>query len=417
MSSMTDRGDLSVPRRLATLAAGVALAAAVAAPASATQTAVDGPFRDRTDVITAAPADAQIALVPRVSGLTRPVFITSAHDGTGRMFVVTQGGLIRVLKNGSLLSTPFLSLVGSVSTGSEQGLLGLAFHPNHETNRRLYVYFTNKAGTIVIREYRTRSDNRDVVDTGTARNVLVIPHPDHTNHNGGMLAFGRGGYLFIGTGDGGGSGDPERNAQDKGSLLGKMLRINVDTRTGSKAYGIPSSNPYVGEPGLNEIWQIGLRNPWRFSFDRANGNLWIGDVGQNRWEEIDRAIRTSSGPGKGINWGWRVLEGRHCYSPSTGCSTWNKTMPIVEYFHENGRCSVTGGYVYRGTAIPALVGGYLFADFCSGEIWVTTASASSPAGKTLLLDTNHQISSFGESATGELYLVAHGGTVYQIVQG
>ena len=407
-----------MPNRLTVLAAAALVALSTAAPALAAPVddeAVRG--QSAPTAVALAPGDANIALSARASGLTRPVFITSANDGTGRMFIVTQGGYIRVLKNGSVLPTPFLSLAGQVSLGSEQGLLGLAFHPQYASNRRLYVYFTNTSGSIVVREYRASVSNPDRVDTSTKRHILSIPHPGYSNHNGGMLAFGTGSYLFIGTGDGGGTGDPNRNAQDPGSLLGKMLRISVDTRTGSKPYGIPSSNPYVGKAGLDEIWQIGLRNPWRFSFDRANGNLWIGDVGQNRWEEIDRAIKTSSGPGRGINWGWRVLEGRHCYAPSSGCSTWNKTMPVTEYFHQDGRCSVTGGYVYRGSAIPVLVGGYLFADFCSGEIWVVSATASSPATPTLLLDTNHQISSFGESATGELYVVTHGGTIYQIVQG
>jgi glucose/arabinose dehydrogenase len=180
---------------------------------------------------------------------------------------------------------------------------------------------------------------------------------------------------------------------------------------------VPSSNPYVGVSGRDEIWQLGLRNPWRWSFDRSTGDLWIGDVGQNQWEEVDHAVRTSSGAGRGVNWGWRVLEGTHCYSPSTGCSTAGKKMPLLEYDHANGRCAVTGGYVYRGTAIPALRGGYVFGDYCSGEIWVVAANASAPATKVLLLDTDMALSSFGESASGELYVTDLGGRLYRIIQG
>jgi glucose/arabinose dehydrogenase len=218
-------------------------------------------------------------------------------------------------------------------------------------------------------------------------------------------------------GDGGGA--PGNRAQDKGTLLGKMLRINVDGRSGNKGYSIPSSNPYVGEPGRNEIWQRGLRNPWRWSFDRTNGNLWIGDVGQGTWEEIDRARNGSKGPGKGINWGWPVLEGSHCFNPPSGCNTSGKRMPYTEYRQTdtNGRCAVTGGYVYRGSDIPALVGGYVFGDFCSGEIFVIPASGAKGTAPTRVLTTSASISSFGERPNGELFVVDHGGRIYAIVQG
>jgi glucose/arabinose dehydrogenase len=371
----------------------------------------------RQDVVAAAPADAHTALHLLVSGLTNPVFITSAGDGTGRYFIVEQTGRIKILKNGVVLPTPFLSMPGSVSHGGEQGLLGLAFHPSYETNRRLFVYFTNTSGDIVVREYRASASNPNVVDMTTGRQIIKIPHPGQSNHNGGMMAFGRSGYLFIGTGDGGGAGDQPNNAQRTSTLLGKMLRIDVDGRSGTLQYRIPAHNPYVGRTGRDEIWQLGLRNPWRWSFDRANGNLWIGDVGQGRWEEVDRAVRTSSGAGRGINWGWHVLEGRHCYQPPTGCNTSGKTMPLAEYDHNNGRCAITGGYVYRGTAIPVLRGGYVFGDYCSGEIWVVAANATSPATRTRLLDTNLLISSFGESTSGELFVVDLAGRIYSIVQG
>ena len=356
----------------------------------------------------AAPTDARIRVALLASGLSKPVFVTSARDGTGRLFIVEQTGTIRIFRNGALLPTPFLSIGSQVSKGGEQGLLGLAFSPGFTTNRKLYVNFTDVNGDTVIRQYRTSSTNPNAVATSSAITILKIAQP-YDNHNGGMLAFGRDGYLYIGMGDGGSGGDPGNRAQSTGTLLGKMLRINVNGTTSTRNYLIPSTNPYVGRTGRDEIWQIGLRNPWRFSFDRVTGDLWIGDVGQSRYEEIDRAIRTTSGPGRGINWGWRVLEGRHCYNPSTGCSTTGKTMPVLEYAHDSGRCAVTGGYVYRGTKVPALVGGYVFGDYCTGEIWVMNGTAASPASKTLLLDTDMTISSFGEGAAGELYVLDLGG--------
>ncbi len=365
----------------------------------------------------AAPADARIRLDLYASGLSKPVFVTSANDGTGRLFIVEQTGKIRIFKSRAIYSTAFLSIGSQVSKGSEQGLLGLAFHPGFRTNHKLYVNFTDLNGDTVIREYKVSSTNPNVVSTSTARTILKITQP-YDNHNGGTIAFGPDGYLYIGMGDGGSGGDPGNRAQNKDSLLGKMLRINVNATTSTTNYTTPTSNPYYGVAGRNEIWQMGLRNPWKWSFDRANGNLWIGDVGQGLYEEIDRGTRTSSGAARGANWGWRVLEGFHCYNPSTGCDKTGKWMPVLEYDHANGRCSVTGGYVYRGTQVPALVGGYVFADYCSGEIFVMNATATSPATKTLLLDTDFTISSFGEGSTGNLYVLDHaGGKLYAIVQG
>ena len=402
--------------------AALAVALTLSAPVGAAPLRDDGaPGRSAGggfDVPLAAPTDAKIALARRAGGLSMPVFVTSAKDGTGRLFIVEQhSGRIKIYQNGSIRTTPFLSIGSQVSKGYEQGLLGLAFHPSYSTNRKLYVNFTDTSGNTVIREYKASTTNPNVVATSTARTILRISQP-YDNHNGGSLAFGPDGYLYIGTGDGGSSGDPGNRAQNKESLLGKMLRLNINGSTSTRNYVFPSTNPYVGVAGRNEIWQIGLRNPWHFSFDRANGDLWIGDVGQRNWEEIDRAKRTSTGAGRGVNWGWRVLEGFHCYNPSTGCSTSGKTMPLAEYDHSGGRCSVTGGYVYRGTSIPALVGGYLFADYCSGEIWVLNSSATSPANETRLLDTSFTISGFGENQSGELYLLDHsGGVLYAVVPG
>lgn len=352
-----------------------------------------------------------VVLKKVVSGLDAPVFVTSAKDGTGRLFVVEQPGRIRVIKDGVLLPTPFLDISDQTSKGTEQGALGLAFHPSFKTNGLFYVDFTRENGDTAINQYKVSSTNPDVAVRSTARRIITIAQP-YDNHNGGMIAFDRYGYLFIGTGDGGGGGDPGNRAQSVNSLLGKILRINVNGTVGGRQYRIPSSNPYVGRAGLNEIWSRGLRNPWRFSFDRLTGDLWIGDVGQNRYEEIDRSTVAGSNRGRGVNFGWRVMEGRHCYNPSSGCNTTGKLYPVVEY--ANGEnCSVTGGYVYRGAAVPALAARYIFGDYCSGRIWTVPKGGASPMTKTLLMDTPYWISSFGEDEAGEVYVVDRGGAIYR----
>jgi glucose/arabinose dehydrogenase len=363
----------------------------------------------------AAPA-IQLQLV--TGGLSDPVFVTSAPDGSGRLFIVEQTGKIRIWKGGTLLSRPFLDVGPSISHGSEQGLLGLAFHPGYKTNHKLYINYTRTNGDTVISEYRSSSTDPDFVDWRTGRVIMKVTQP-YANHNGGMLAFGRDGFLYIGLGDGGSGGDPGNRAQSLTTLLGKILRIDVNGTTSTKAYRIPSTNPFVGRAGLDEIWSYGLRNPWRFSFDRVTGNMWIGDVGQSSWEEVDRSTYNSTyrSAGRGLNWGWRVMEGRHCYSPSVGCNTSGKVLPPVEYSHAGGRCAVTGGYAYRGTAIPLLVGAYVFGDYCSGEIWLTTATSTARAPMTLLLDTDLLVSSFGEDQAGELYVCDRNGSVYRIVAG
>ncbi|MFL5777798.1 MAG: PQQ-dependent sugar dehydrogenase [Chloroflexota bacterium] len=365
-------------------------------------------------LVPAAPASAAAPHLQLVAGaLDNPVFLTSARDGTGRLFVIEQTGKIRIIKNGAVLPTPFINLGSRIRAGGEQGLLGLAFHPSFSTNRKFYVNYTRASdGATIVEQYQQSPTNPDRAYFQTAVPIMRIFQP-YANHNGGMLAFGPDGYLYVGMGDGGSSGDPGNRAQSIDSLLGKLLRIDVNRTVGTRKYSYPPTNPYVGKPGLDQIWARGLRNPWRFSFDRATGDLWIGDVGQNRYEEIDRATQ-STGGGRGANFGWRVMEGRHCYSPMTGCSTTFKTMPLVEYSHSEG-CSVTGGYVYRGSAIPALAGSYLFSDFCSGSIWQVASGAASPAAKTLLFDTSLSVSSFGEDATNELYVLDLNGSVYKLV--
>ncbi len=392
-------------RRRLTVLAALLLAAAQATPALA-----------MAPLAPATPTGLTVGLQV-VATVPKPVLVTAPKGDTTRLFIVSQAGRIRVVKNGSLLPAPFLDISSQVSTGGEQGLLGLAFHPGFATNRKLYVNFTDVNGATVIREYRASATSPDTVAAGSGRTILRIAQP-YENHNGGMLAFGRDGFLYIGMGDGGSGGDPQSRAQNTGVLLGKMLRIDVNGTSGSLQYRIPATNPYVGRTGRDEIWQRGLRNPWRFSFDRANGNLWIGDVGQGTYEEVDRAVRTSTGPAKGANWGWSVMEGRHCFKPSSGCSTAGKRMPLVEYSHAGSRCAVTGGYVYRGTAITALRGWYVFGDYCSGEAWAIAANATGQAGMVRILGagSGRLISGFGEDAAGELYLCdLASGTVYRLV--
>jgi glucose/arabinose dehydrogenase len=377
----------------ATLAAAVLIPIAPATAAAFDPTAVD------------------IALTPIVSGLSAPVFVTHAGDGSGRLFIVEQGGTVRIFRGGALLPQPFLDLSASISTGGERGLLGLAFHPKFKTNRLFYVAFTDRSGDFAVSELRVSATNPNVRQPGSGRRLLTIDHP-LSNHNGGMIAFGPGGYLYIGTGDGGGGGDPNNRAQNTNSLLGKLLRIDVNGRTRSLQYRIPPLNPYVGKSGRDEVYSRGLRNPWRFSFDRATRDLFIADVGQDRYEEIDRATRTGAW-GRGANYGWRVMEGNACYRPSSGCSKSGKVRPIAVYDHSLG-CSITGGYVYRGSMWPTLQGGYFYGDYCSGRIWAFASRASAPVSPVQLLDTSLSISSFGEDQAGEVYVVDHGGAVYRI---
>jgi glucose/arabinose dehydrogenase len=345
--------------------------------------------------------------------LSSPLLVTHAGDGSNRLFVVEKTGRVRIVKGETLVSTPFIDLSRSVSRGGEQGLLGLAFHPDYATNGKLYLSYTDLKGTSVIREYRV-SSNPDRVDGSSGRTLLRVAQP-YANHNGGHLAFGPDGYLYIGFGDGGSGGDPGNRAQSTRTLLGKLLRIDVDRRTGSLPYGIPSGNPYLGRSGLDQIWAIGLRNPWRWSFDRATGDLWIGDVGQNAWEEVDRALAVRGrNAGRALNFGWRQMEGAHCYRPSSGCTRTGRTLPLTEFRHTAGRCSITGGYVYRGETYPDLVGAYLFADYCSGEIWFIDRAAARGTAATRALNTTSNVTSFGEDEAGELYLTEEGGRVFRI---
>ena len=358
-------------------------------------------------IASATPSDTSVRLVPLVTtGLSHPLYLTHAGDGSGRLFLVEQEGAIRIVQHGTLLKEPFLDIVDRVLSGGERGLLGLAFHPGYRSNGRFFVNYTRKPdGATVVAEYR-RADGP--TQSLSDERVLMLVEQPYPNHNGGMIAFGPDGYLYIGRGDGGSGGDPQNRAQNKTELLGKILRIDVDR---GEPYGIPSDNPFITGGGRPEIFAYGLRNPWRFSFDRETAELWAADVGQEKWEEIDLIRR-------GENYGWRITEGSHCYKPRILCNTIGLTMPITEYGHQGGRCSVTGGYVYRGKKNPTLRSWYLFGDYCSGEIFGLrpTATGLSPVAQEphILAKTGLNISSFGEDEEGELYVVGHGGTVHRL---
>jgi glucose/arabinose dehydrogenase len=385
-----------------------------APPGSATTPARRAASGSSTAHAQAAPFDpnaVSVSLDVVAQGFSQPTFVTSAGDGSGRLFVVEKQGSIRVIANGAPLPDPFLdirSLVGS--SGTEQGLLGLAFHPHFAENGRFFVMYTaNNApnGDNTIAEYHVSSDpNR--ADPNSGRVLLAIPD-FAPNHNGGMLAFGPDGYLYAGTGDGGGAGDPQRNGQNLQALLGKLLRLDVD---GGAPYAIPPDNPFAGRQDARpEIWAYGLRNPWRFSFDRATNDLWIADVGQNNWEEID--FQPAGSPG-GQNYGWSIMEGMHCFRPATNCDQTGLTPPVAEYGHDLG-CSITGGYVYRGQASPALTGVYLYGDYCSGRIWALYQTPDGAYHQAQLLQQNIQISSFGEDEAGEVYVAGlDTGTIYRL---
>jgi glucose/arabinose dehydrogenase len=354
------------------------------------------------------PSSVRLALEPLPAELDRPVHLTHAGDGSGRLFVVEKGGRIRVLRDGVALPTSFLDITPLVrSSGSEQGLLGLAFHPRYAENGRFFIAYTAGSGDQVVEAYRVSGDP-NVADPGSGRTLLRMEDPA-PNHNGGLVLFGPDGYLWIGTGDGGGAGDRYGNGQNRGTLLGKMLRLDVDN---GDPYAIPPDNPFVNEPDTRpEIWAIGLRNPWRYSFDRATGDLYIADVGQNAWEEVNLQRAGSRG---GENYGWPRMEGRHCFPANASCDPTPFVLPVGEYGRDGG-ISITGGHVYRGSESPRLVGLYLFGDFGSGRIW--SLDEPTPGGWRMveLLRSPLRISSFGEDEAGELYAASfHDNRVYRI---
>ena len=332
------------------------------------------------------------------SGLNRPVDIQPANDGSGRLFIIEKKGYIRIYENGQLLDAPFLDITDRVNAGSnEMGLLGLAFHPDYEQNGFFYVNYTGDGGNTRISRFQASGNSAD----RNSETVLLVIEQPYPNHNGGALAFGPDGYLYAGLGDGGSAGDPQKNGQNTNSLLGKILRLDVNN---GDPYAIPSDNPFG-----NEVWAYGLRNPWRISFDRATGDLWIGDVGQNQWEEIDYL---PAGSPSGANFGWSIMEGNHSYDgePQSGMY-----LPVAEYSHAEGGCSVTGGYVYRGAAMPEWNGIYLYGDYCSGKVWALILSDGQWQSQ-VMFETGVLITSFGQDESGEIYLASDNGNVYHLTK-
>ncbi|QOW10592.1 T9SS type A sorting domain-containing protein [Kaistella flava (ex Peng et al. 2021)] len=344
-----------------------------------------------------------IVLAEFASGLTSPVEIVHANDS--RLFVIQQNGIIQIIQpNGTVNSTPFLNISTKITFNGERGLLGLAFHPQYTANGYFYVYYNNTAGNITVARYSVNSGDSNTADPASEKIVLNITKP-FENHNGGSMHFAPDGKLWISTGDGGSAGDPNNNSQNKNSLLGKILRIDVNS---TAAYNIPPDNPFVGTDGADEIWSYGLRNAWKFSFDVATGNAMIADVGQSQTEEINRMPITQAG----INYGWRCYEGNSAYN-TTGCANSSTmTFPIAVYNHTGGKCSITGGYVYRGTAYPALAGKYIFADYCSTQIGILNADNSVVWTSAF---TGNNFATFGEDSGKELYVAAvNNGKIYKI---
>ncbi len=361
----------------------------------------------------AQPDPASISLEPVVTGLVRPLYVTHAGDNSGRLFLVEQGGKIWVIENGQRFDQPFLDVSGLISpeaTSSggytERGLLGLAFHPDYAENGRLFVNYTDRNGNTVVAGYQVSADDPNVADPNSAVTIFTAQQP-YSNHNGGYLAFGPDGTLYIGFGDGGSQGDPQNNAQNLASPLGKILRIDVDAE--DAPYAIPADNPFANTAGaLPEIWALGLRNPWRFSFDRDTGDMWIGDVGGSAWEEVNFQPFDWAG---GANYGWNRVEGMH--ETGTGPVPAGAILPVAEYSHRDG-ISISGGYVYRGEAIPALQGVYLYGDFGSGTIWSLVPTGNGTfASQVFMPYSGMTISSFGQDEAGELYVVDYQGTLFR----
>jgi glucose/arabinose dehydrogenase len=348
------------------------------------------------------------ALQKIVDGLRRPIYLTHAGDGSGRVYIVEQPGRVRILQDGQLLATPFLDITDRVgSRANEQGLLSIAFSPDFPQSRRFFVNYTAKDGNTVVSGFLARADGL-TADAASEWQVIRVEQP-YANHNGGQIMFGPDGMLYIGMGDGGSAGDPQNFAQNMRSLLGKMLRIDVSGSSADQPYRVPADNPSLGAEARPEIWASGLRNPWRFSFDRLTGDLFIADVGQNKVEEVNFQPAHQGGQ----NYGWKFREGFERFAGDPGQIA--LTDPIHQYAHREGGCSVTGGYVYRGTALPALVGSYIYGDYCSGLVWTLRRNSQGDWQNETLFSTGASISSFGEDEAGELYVLDHGGAIYKLV--
>jgi glucose/arabinose dehydrogenase len=358
------------------------------------------------------PVPINLGLQLVVSGLISPLGLEQPNDGSNRLFVVEQGGTIRIVQNGAVLAQPFLDISSKIVTGGEMGLLGLTFHPAFQQNGKFYVnYVRSLSGQIqtVIAEYTASPANANTVDAATERILLTVDQVGNfTNHKAGQLAFGPDGFLYFGLGDGGSEGDPFGHGQNTQTLLGKLMRIDVSATNPGLQYRIPPDNPFVAGGGLPEIWAFGFRNPWRFSFDRTSGRLFLADVGQDMFEEVDIVQ-------KGGNYGWNIMEGLHCFNPPTGCNMNGLTLPIAEYSHSEGN-AVIGGYVYHGSSIPILQGMYVLGDLGTGKVRVLQETTPNVFTRTLVATTGKTISSLGQDQSGELYVLDYaGGNVYRIV--
>jgi glucose/arabinose dehydrogenase len=349
--------------------------------------------------------DVTLKLDQVATGLSGPVYVTSPPNDS-RLFVVEQPGRIRVVQNGQLLPAPFLDITSRVGSGGERGMLSVAFHPQYAANGFLYVYFTATNGAIRVERF---SASGNTADPSSAKLILTVPHP-RGNHNGGLALFGPDGMLYLGLGDGGGGGDPDQNGQNPNTLLATLLRIDVNS---GDPYGIPAGNPFIGRSDARpEVWAIGLRNPWRFAFDAQAGNLYVADVGQGELEEVNVVPSTRAG----VNYGWNIMEGTSCYNAST-CNKQGLEQPVLEYRHLGNACSVTGGFVYRGAAIPEIAGHYFYGDYCAGFVKsFRFQNGAATDGKTWEFGNIGNITSFGQDAAGELYITSGTGTVYRIAR-
>ncbi len=376
-----------------------------APPPSPIPSATAAPTLEPTAFPAALPPAGSAQWLAVASGLDNPIGMAAPHDGSGRLFVLEQPGRIRLIRDGSLLEQPFLDISGRVSCCGERGLLGLAFHPRYPENGFFYVNYTDENGDTAISRFQVSPDDPNIADRSSEKRLISVDQP-YPNHNGGAVVFGPDGFLYLGLGDGGSGGDPHGNSQSTQTLLGKILRIDVDA---GDPYAIPADNPFANGGGLPEVWAYGLRNPWRIAFDRLNGDLYIGDVGQNAYEEIDYL---PAGSPFGANFGWNYREGNHPFEGNPPADL-ALVEPVAEYSHDQG-CSVTGGAVYRGAALPDWQGVYLYGDYCSGLLWGLRRSPDGSWQQGLLYETGGSITSFGEDEAGEVYLVDYSGTLYRL---
>jgi glucose/arabinose dehydrogenase len=408
-----DRGTPSAPFGSSTPPVSTSAPASASTSASASESASPNAPSATATSTPFDPADVSVELEPFVAGFDDPLDIVNAADGSGRLFVVEQGGRVRIVRDGALVGTPFLDVSDEITSGGERGLLGLAFAPRFPADPRVFVDYTDRNGDTQVSSFRLDGSHPDRVNRSSELHILSVKQP-FANHNGGAVVFDRSGMLLVSLGDGGSGGDPHGNGQSLTTLLGKIVRIDVTKSDRDHPYAIPADNPYAdGAAGRRpEIWLSGLRNPWRISVDRATGDLWIGDVGQGAWEEID--VQRAGSPG-GTNFGWNRMEGSHCYQPASGCERADLAPPVTDYGHDAG-CTVIGGVVDRSRTDSALSGGYLFGDYCSGRLWAIDPAVDGYRAPTVVGESGASLSAFGEDESGELYAAdISGGRILHVV--